>query len=44
VLPLIAKGLGGNMSLSMSSLAAFYLVGALVILLARVRFLARDRV
>jgi len=44
VLPLIAKSLGGNMSLSMSSLAAFYLVGALVIVLARVRFLAKDRI
>jgi len=43
VLPLIAKSLGGNMALSMSSLAAFYLVGALVILVARVKFLARDR-
>jgi len=31
------------MAYSMSSLAVFYLIGALVILLARVRFLDRDR-
>jgi len=43
VLPLIAKALDGNMGYSMSSLAAFYLVGALVILVARVKFLAKDR-
>jgi len=43
VLPWIAKLLDGNMAYSMSSLAFFYLVGALVILLARVRFLSRDR-
>ena len=42
VLPLIAKSLNGNMGYSMSSLAAFYLVGALVILLARCVFLRRD--
>ena len=42
VLPWIAKALDGDMALSMASLAGFYLVGVLVILLARVRFLARD--
>ena len=41
VLPWLAKLLG-NQSASMSSLAVFYLVGALVILLARVCFLKRD--
>ncbi len=44
VLPFLAKVFGGNMSLSMSSLAGFYLIGAAVILLARVRFLSRDRI
>ena len=44
VLPWIAKAFNGNMSYSMSSLALFYLVGALIILLARVAFLKRDRV
>ena len=43
VLPWIAKLLNGNMSWSMVSLSGFYLVGVLVILLARVRFLSRDR-
>ena len=42
VLPWLAIGLGGNMAWSMSSLAGFYLVGAFVILLARIRFLRRD--
>ena len=42
VLPWLAAGLGGNMAWSMSSLAGFYLVGAFVILLARIRFLRRD--
>ncbi len=42
VLPWIAKAFGGNMAYSMSSLAAFYLVGALIILVARVAFLKRD--
>ena len=42
VLPWLAKALDGNMALSMSSLAGFYLVGVLVILLARVCFLKRD--
>ena len=42
VLPWLAKVLGGNMSWSMSSLAGFYLIGALVILLARTCFLKRD--
>ena len=42
VLPWLAKTLGGNMAWSMSSLAVFYLVGALVILLARTCFLSRD--
>ena len=44
VLPWIAKSLNGNMAYSMSSLAAFYLAGALVILLARVFLLGRGRV
>ena len=44
VLPWIAQELNGNMSYSMVSLAAFYLVGALVILLARAVFLKRDLV
>ena len=43
VLPWIAKVLNGNMPYSMASLAGFYLVGVLIILLARVRFLNRDR-
>jgi len=34
--PAICQSFGADMSLSMSSLAAFYLVGALVVLLARV--------
>ena len=42
VLPWIAKAFGGNMAYSMSSLAAFYLVGALIILVARVAFLKKD--
>ncbi len=42
VLPFIAKTLDGNMSLSMTSLAVFYLIGAAVILLARTKFLKRD--
>lgn len=42
VLPWLAALLKGNMSFSMSSLAVFYLVGALVILLARGAFLKRD--
>ena len=42
VLPWMAKLLGGDMSWSMSSLAVFYLVGAAVILVARVCFLKRD--
>ena len=42
VLPWLAKTLDGNMAWSMSSLAVFYLVGALVILLARTCFLKRD--
>jgi len=41
VLPWLSKLLG-NPAASMSSLAGFYLVGALVILLARVCFLNRD--
>jgi hypothetical protein len=44
VLPLIARGFGGRMSFSLASLAGFYAVGAAVILLARLRFLSRDRV
>ena len=42
VLPYLAKTLGGNMAWSMSSLGAFYLIGALVILVARVCFLRKD--
>ena len=42
VLPWLAKLLDGNMAWSMSSLAGFYFIGALVVLLARVRFLMRD--
>ena len=42
VLPWLAKLLGGNMAWSMSSLGGFYFIGALVIVLARVRFLKRD--
>ena len=42
VLPWIAKTLGGNMSWSMASLAGFYLVGALILLIARCAFLKRD--
>ena len=41
-LPVIAKSFGGNMGYSMASLAGFYLVGALVILLSRIAFLRRD--
>lgn len=44
VLPWIAKALGGNMSYSMASLAGFYLVGALILLVARTAFLKRDLV
>lgn len=44
VLPLIAKAFGGNMAYSMSSLALFYLVGAAIILVARIAFLKRDRI
>ncbi len=42
VLPFIARVLGGNMSMSMSSLGVFYLAGAAVILWARVKFLSHD--
>jgi len=42
VLPWLAKWLNGNMAYSMASLAGFYLVGALVILLGRVAFLKKD--
>lgn len=44
VLPWIAKAFNGDMSYSMASLAAFYLVGLLIILLARTAFLKRDLV
>lgn len=43
VLPFIARLFDGQMSFSLASLAGFYLIGAAIILLARVRFLARDR-
>jgi MFS family permease len=42
VLPLIAKSFGNNMAFSLASLAGFYLVGALAVLLARTKFLKRD--
>jgi hypothetical protein len=42
VLPFIARMTGNDMSLSMSSLAAFYLAGAAIILLARLKFHSRD--
>jgi hypothetical protein len=42
VLPLIAKAFNEQMSFSLASLAAFYLVGGLTILLARVKFLKKD--
>ena len=42
VLPWLASLLGGDMAKSMASLAIFYFIGALVILLARTRFLNRD--
>ncbi len=42
VLPFIAKITGGNMSISMASLAIFYVFGAIVIILSRVRYLNRD--
>lgn len=42
LLPWLARRLGGDMAMSMASLAVFYLAGAAVILMARVRFLARD--
>ena len=42
VLPWIAQELNGNMSYSMVSLAGFYLVGGVIILLARTCFLTRD--
>ena len=42
VLPWIAKVLNGNMAYSMASLAGFYLVGGLILVLSRVRFLKRD--
>ena len=42
ILPWIAKAFDGNMAYSMSSLAAFYLVGALILVVARVAFLKRD--
>ena len=42
VLPFIARLFDNRMSLSMVSLAGFYLVGALIVLLARTSFLRRD--
>ena len=42
VLPWIAKMTDGNMSLSMSSLGVFYLLGAVILLVARVFFLKKD--
>jgi MFS family permease len=42
VLPLIAKAFNEQMSFSLVSLAGFYLVGALSVLLARVKFLKKD--
>lgn len=42
LLPLISKAFGENMSFSMASLAPFYLLGAAVLLLARIKFLFQD--
>jgi hypothetical protein len=42
ILPAISSLYKGNMSFSMMTLACFYATGALVILLARVKFLSRD--
>jgi hypothetical protein len=42
VLPFIAKLTGDNMSISMSSLGGFYLIGAAVLLFARIWGLSRD--
>ena len=42
VLPFIAKLTGDNMSISMSSLGGFYLIGAAVLLFARIWRLSRD--
>jgi hypothetical protein len=42
-LPWIAGCFGGKMSFSLASLAVFYLAGAAIILLARLRYLSRDR-
>ena len=42
VLPYVAKTLGGNMATSMASLGGFFLIGALIILIARACFLRRD--
>jgi MFS family permease len=42
VLPFIAKLTGDNMSISMSSLGCFYLLGAGIILFARMCYLHRD--
>jgi MFS family permease len=42
VLPLIAKAFNEQMSFSLMSLAAFYLIGACSVLLARIKFLKKD--
>lgn len=42
VLPFIADIAGGDMTLSMSSLAVFYLLGACILFLARFKFLDKD--
>ena len=42
VLPFIAKITGGNMAISMASLGIFYIFGASVIMLSRIRYLDRD--
>ncbi|MCQ2388430.1 MAG: MFS transporter [Kiritimatiellae bacterium] len=42
VLPWLEKALGGDMGRSMASLAGFYLVGAAVVLVARVAFQKKD--
>ena len=42
VLPYLAKTLGGDMALSMASLAGFYLIGTLVILFARLFTFKQD--
>jgi MFS family permease len=44
LLPWIAKSFGGRLSFSLASLALFYAAGTAIILFARLRFFARDKV